>query len=200
MIHSYSVEIGGFWPVADNRIPLVCRQIAESIAFDLKFRRWVWLVFFRGPPATQSRRILTPFTAPTHETAKPRERDYFHVRRKYVLYRAKIGSNCVILLTIEANFLVPDRVSRIVGIKLPNLIANTIHYGSQRKTYPSPRTVWMSLRSNGSSTLVSIGLQNCTPNNNPGSQTPDVNIDDVAIPLERHVPDLRCDQRSRISE
>ena len=30
-----------------------------------------------------------------------------------------------------------------------------------------------------------------------GSQTPDVNIDDVAIPLEGHVPDLLRDQRSR---
>jgi hypothetical protein len=43
----------------------------------------VWLVFFCGPPATQSRLILT-FTARGMgvETAELRERDRFDVQRK----------------------------------------------------------------------------------------------------------------------
>jgi hypothetical protein len=73
---------------------------------------------------------------------------------KSVPYGAKIGSNCVIFLTIEASFLVQDRLSRVVWDKTPEFYRSTIHCGPQRKTYPSPRTVWMSLRSNGSSTLA----------------------------------------------
>jgi hypothetical protein len=169
--------------VPDKSHPSRLSPIAESTAFDLTFLG-VWLVFFCGPPATQSRLILT-FTARGMgvETAELRERDRFDVQRKSVLYRAKVGSNCVIFLTIEANFVVQDRVSRIVWDKTPEFY---------REHYPArPSTQNISQPSHG---VDELALERVV---HLGSQTPDVNIDDVAIPLEGHVPDLLCDQRSR---
>ena len=102
---------------------------------------------------------------------------------KPVLYGAKIGSNCVIFLTIEASFLVQDRLSRIVWDKTPEF---------DREHYPlRSSTQNVSQPAHGVDELALERLVHL------GSQTPDVNIDDVAIPLEGHVPDLLCDQRSR---